>query len=83
MIDSSNLPGAYDGFYRSLDERIIGGVCAGLAHKWSMNVLLLRLIFLIFAFSSGLGIIVYIAMCIALKNLPTKNVKYIKIRVLK
>lgn len=82
MTDSRSLS-VYEGFYKSSDEGTLGGVCAGLAHKWNMNVFGLRLIFLIFAFSSGVGLLVYIAMCIALKSLPTKNVSHIKMRILK
>lgn len=36
-----------DGYYRSSDDNSIGGVCAGLAHKWGRNPELVRLFFLL------------------------------------
>jgi phage shock protein PspC (stress-responsive transcriptional regulator) len=32
----------YGGLYRSSDERMVLGVCAGLAHKWSVPVMAVR-----------------------------------------
>lgn len=32
----------YSGLYRSSDERMVLGVCAGLAHKWSVPVMAVR-----------------------------------------
>ena len=32
----------YDRLYRSSDERMVLGVCAGLAHKWRISVTVLR-----------------------------------------
>lgn len=40
--DDQNL-----GYYRSSDEKVIGGVCAGLAHKWNQSAVMLRIGFII------------------------------------
>ncbi len=32
----------YDRFYRSSDERLVLGLCSGLAHRWGVPVLLVR-----------------------------------------
>ena len=29
----------YDGFYKSSDDKMLAGVCAGLAHKWKFSCL--------------------------------------------
>jgi phage shock protein PspC (stress-responsive transcriptional regulator) len=33
----------YEGFYRSSDDKMLAGVCAGLAHKWKVSSAGLRL----------------------------------------
>ena len=65
----------YQGFYRSSDEKTIGGVCGGLAHKWGMSHSALEMIFIITGLFFVLPIVFYICCWIALKPLPTKNIK--------
>ena len=65
----------YQGFYRSTDERMFGGVCGGLAHKWGMSHSAVQLIFFIGGFFYGITILIYVICCIAFKPLPTKNIK--------
>ena len=55
------------GFYRSSDAKLIGGVCAGLAHKWDVPVLIPRL-----AFCTPL-FLVYTIMWLTLPEKPTKR----------
>ena len=45
--------------YRDVDHRIIGGVCAGLAAYWSIDVMLIRVLFVVFAFAGGATLIIY------------------------
>ena len=49
------------GFYRS-SNRIIGGVCAGLAERFHVDVLWVRVAFLIFVFLQGVGFFVYVVL---------------------
>lgn len=63
----------YNGLYRSSDNRIIAGVCGGLAHKWRLNASGLRLIVLILSLMSGVGVIIYVALWLLLNSLPTKS----------
>lgn len=46
-------------FYRDPDNRILAGVCAGLANYFDADVRLVRLIFFISIFFGGLGILAY------------------------
>jgi len=50
--------------YRSEKDRLIAGVCGGLAEYFNTDPILVRLIFVLFAFVSGLGIIAYIVLWI-------------------
>ncbi len=56
------------GFYRSSDQAMIGGVCAGLAHKWGISLLAVRILMLILIY----GIPIYLLAWIMLPERPTK-----------
>ena len=58
--------------YRSSDEKVIAGVCAGLAHTLDLNKTGLRwVVALVTLFLSGLPAIVYIVLWAILKQRPT------------
>jgi phage shock protein C len=44
--------------YRSQSDRMLGGVCAGLAHYFQVDPLLVRLVFVVLALN-GLGVLAY------------------------
>lgn len=46
--------------YRSQTDRLIGGVCGGLAAYLRIDATIIRLLFVLFALGSGLGLIVYL-----------------------
>jgi len=46
--------------YRSRTERMLGGVCGGLAEYLNTDPTLIRLIFVVFALAGGPGIIAYL-----------------------
>ena len=48
--------------YRSRKERIIAGVCGGLAEYFGMDPTWMRLIFLLFLLLGGSAILVYLIM---------------------
>lgn len=61
-----------ENFYRSCDEKVIAGICAGLAHKLDLNKTGLRWITALVAlFLSGVPVIVYIVLWAVLKPRPT------------
>lgn len=61
--------------YRSNDERVIAGVCAGIAHKLDLNVTGLRwVIALTTFFLSGIPALVYLVLWAILKARSTKDV---------
>ncbi len=66
-----------DGVYRSSDDRVLGGICGGLADKWGMNATALRIIVFVVSFFLGawLGaIIIYIVLWLVLPERPTRVV---------
>ena len=46
--------------YRSKSDRMIAGVCGGLAKRFSVNATWLRLAFVLFTFLGGAGFLVYL-----------------------
>ena len=63
-----------DTLYRSSDEKIFAGVCAGIAHKLDLNVTGLRWATAIISlFFTGIPVIVYAILWIVLKERPTRG----------
>jgi phage shock protein C len=56
--------------YRSRTNRIIGGVAGGLGEYFDIDPLLIRILFVILAFPSGLGIIAYLIGWVAIPEHP-------------
>ena len=62
-------------FYRSSDEKVIAGVCAGLAHRLDLNMTGLRwVVALVTLFLSGVPAVVYIVLWAILKARPTAGI---------
>ncbi|WP_088342013.1 PspC domain-containing protein [Robiginitalea sediminis] len=57
--------------YRDIDQKYIGGVCAGLEHYLGLDALWIRLIFIILAVFSGFGFIAYILLWILVPEAAT------------
>ena len=53
--------------YRSENDKVIGGVCAGVAHYFGIDTILVRIIFVILAFA-GAGILAYFILWIAVPS---------------
>lgn len=50
--------------YRSRTDRMIWGVCGGLAKYFNLDPTIIRILFVLLIFASGVGIIAYIIMAI-------------------
>ena len=60
--------------YRSSDDKVIAGVCAGLAHKLDLNKTGLRwATALVALFLTGVPAIVYVVLWAVLNERPTKT----------
>jgi len=51
-------------FYRSRSNRVMAGICSGLAHYFDIDPLLVRLVFVALALVNGLGFLIYLIMWI-------------------
>lgn len=61
--------------YRSSDEKVIAGVCAGIAHRLDLNVTGLRwVVALTMLFLSGIPALVYLVLWAILKARSTRDV---------
>ena len=61
--------------YRDVDNKYIGGVCAGLEHYLGIDSLWIRLIFIFFALATGFGFIAYILLWILVPEAVTTSQK--------
>src|SRR5687768_17228928 len=46
--------------YRDENDKVIGGVCSGLANYFNIDVIIVRIIFIVLAVSAGFGLISYL-----------------------
>ena len=60
----------YHRMYRDTDHRVIGGVCAGMAAYWDIELWLVRLIFFALAMM-GVGILIYLILYIVIPEAKT------------
>jgi phage shock protein PspC (stress-responsive transcriptional regulator) len=67
----SNNSASYSGLYRSQDEKVFTGFCGGLAHKYKVNVAVVRVI-VFMSFSVYVGWFYFAGLF--LPKYPTKNV---------
>jgi phage shock protein C len=49
---------------RSQHDRMVGGVCSGLARAWQLDVTLVRLVFVLLALAGGTGLLLYLLLLI-------------------
>ena len=68
--DKFSSPG-YHRMYRDPDNRILGGVCAGMGAYWNIEPWILRIIFLALILAGGLSILVYLILYIVLPEAKT------------
>lgn len=61
----------YHRMYRDPDNRIIAGVCSGVAAYWHLDPWLTRVIFIVLALPGGLGIFIYAVLWIVLPEART------------
>ena len=57
--------------FRDSDDKFLGGVCSGMAHYFGMDVIWMRLLWLVLFFFFGTGILVYILLWILIPQAET------------
>ena len=61
--------------YKSKRERMISGVCGGIAEYFGWDPSIVRLVFVIFALTGGSGILAYIAAAVILPEEDDSDVR--------
>jgi phage shock protein C len=56
--------------YRSRTDRMLGGVCGGLAEYFGVDVTLVRIAFIILSVIGGTGVPIYLAMWLIVPKQP-------------
>lgn len=59
-------------WYRQREGKMVGGVCAGLAHEWGISVTLVRLATVMGAVFGGWSILIYFALWIIMPMAPER-----------
>lgn len=60
--------------YRSESDKVIGGVCSGLANYFGIDVVVVRIIFAILVFSFGFGLLPYIILWVAVPSTASTQI---------
>jgi phage shock protein PspC (stress-responsive transcriptional regulator) len=81
MTGSSNFKDRK--LYRSQENRMIGGVCGGMAEYFTIDPNLMRLLFIVLTFVGGSGILIYIASLIIIPNNPDQTISEKSERIIK
>jgi phage shock protein C len=55
--------------YRSRSQRMIAGVCGGLADYFNLDATLVRVLFLLLAVFGGTGLVIYIVMWVIVPDI--------------
>lgn len=61
--------------YRSQNDRILFGVCGGLGSYFKIDSNIFRIIFIVLAFASGIGFLLYAALVIFIPNEGGKRIE--------
>jgi phage shock protein PspC (stress-responsive transcriptional regulator) len=65
---SSSTATGYKRLFRDENNKVLGGVCAGLANYFNVDIIIVRIVFLILVFAFGFGILPYIIMWVAVPS---------------
>jgi phage shock protein C len=60
-------------FYRSRNDRVIFGVCGGLAEYFQIDGVLIRALFVLLTFTGGFGILLYLILAVVTPLEPKKS----------
>lgn len=61
-------------WYRSRRDKVIAGVCMGLANQFHVSVTLIRLAFILATFFGGWGVVIYITLWFIMPKEPVARV---------
>ena len=70
------MPTPIKRLYRSRNDRILGGVCSGLAHYFEIDPVITRLLWVLLTFAMGFGILAYLIAWIIIPEEPVSKQKH-------
>ena len=73
--DSPPAPSRSRKLYRRADDKVLAGVCGGLADYFDMDTTLIRVLWVIFSLFYFIGVIVYIVLVLVIPVEPVANVE--------
>jgi phage shock protein PspC (stress-responsive transcriptional regulator) len=68
-------------FYRDENNKLLGGVCAGLSNYFGIDKLVIRILFIIFTLGFGFGIIVYLILWVAIPSSASTTIGSVRKRL--
>src|SRR5690606_1391742 len=77
LPESSDLPEHKSAkkMFRDPDRKVLAGVCAGFAAYFNVEVIVVRLIFILLVFAGGAGVIAYVVLWMILPQAQTLTEK--------
>ena len=73
--ETENVYGArHERLYRDENNKLLGGICAGLANYFGIDKLVVRILFMIFALGFGFGFIVYLILWVAIPSTASTKI---------
>jgi phage shock protein PspC (stress-responsive transcriptional regulator) len=75
--NSSNTNNAYTGpkrLYRNENDKIIGGVCGGLANYFGIDPVVVRIVFVLVALAFGTGLLAYLILWVAVPSTASAEI---------
>ncbi|WP_153798284.1 PspC domain-containing protein [Foetidibacter luteolus] len=70
-------------YYRDENNKIIAGVCSGLANYFNIDPLVIRILFVIFSFGFGFGFLAYLVLWVAVPSTASRVIGSAKKRLLR
>jgi len=67
--------------YRDENNKLLGGVCAGLANHFGVDILVVRVLFVLFTLAFGFGIIAYLILWVAVPSTASTAIGSVRKRL--
>lgn len=61
--------------YRSRTDKMLAGVCGGIAEYLNIDSTIVRIVFVLFSLGGGFGILAYVALAIIMPERPYGNIE--------
>lgn len=71
---STNTTETHKRLFRNENDKVIGGVCSGLANYFGIDPIIIRIIFVVISLAFGTGVLAYFIMWIAVPSTATKEI---------